>query len=1085
MKSFTIPLSLLGVVLVLAGGLAYLLNPEAGYGPIANLGLGLALIVVAGVLNPDLFRQYGRWLNAFWGGIMVLGIIVMVNFLTDRYPRRLDLTEGKLHSLSDLTRQTLKGLTRDVEALAFMEGGTDEKLEALLKEYRVHSSHFHYEFIDPDRDPERADRYGVKRYNTLVIASGDRQQKVTELQEKEITNALLKVIRDRQEKVYLTVGHGEAGLGREPQALGLLQERLKEIDYAVEDSLFLAREGEVPLDCSALLIVGPRTPFLANEVEAIRRYLERGGSLFAFLDPLYDSGLKDLLARWGVQVGDDFVIDTSGIGSLFGLDFTTPVSSFYGDHPIAQKHRGLMTFFRLARSVSLAPEIGTGLEGVELVRTSSQGWAETDLAVLQQKGSRTVRLDQGVDRPGPISLGVAVSGRLSEGGSAARLVVFGDSDFATNQFFDYQGNGDLVLNALSWLVEDEGLISIRPRQAGYNPIALTERQGEWIFWISVVLMPAAVALVGLGIVSRKGRWSLADLAAAGLGIALSLGVVGLVNFIGERYHYRLDMTEDKLFTLSQDTRKLLDSLVKNGQYVQVKTFLSEMEGMRLRDLLKEYKYRSKNFDYEILDPQKNALQVKQYGIREEGTSIVEGSMGGRVRTERTTEQTEEGLSNAIRRALKAQDQKIYFTSGHGEADLDQVDGEGFSILKGRLKEMNFEVVGGLQVGSGIPDDAAIVAVLSPKVPFTPAENEALRRYLRQGRAALFLLDPGRPTGLEGLLSEWGIELGQDFVVDLSGLGQLLGADVSVPVVIQYGDHPVTEKIARGTMTFFPLARSVAPAGFRRDRVEVESLVLTHRSSWGEKDLSPILGGGGGKVDFDPAVDVRGPLSLAVAARADADTAAGGRGKTRVIVFGDSDFASNQYFGQQANGELLVSAFSWLSEGEEKLNIPNREPRFNPINLIGNQGAVILWVSVFILPFAVALSGLVMVLRRGYAAYVDNLISWLIYTFLANAVFFFATGIIGLSEGKWLVGQGKVALAVVSAGAGYGLYRRARWVWEPALALALLSAVVGFWVIPGKSIQMFYVQLLYAAVFAIDAAVLLWIRKTFDRQRGEG
>ena len=1069
MKSYTTPLSLLGAALAIAGGLAYLLNPESGYAPLVNIGLGALLIVAAGLMNPDLFRQYGAWINAFWGGIMVLGIIVMVNFLADRYPQRLDMTEGKLHSLSDLTVQTLEGLGEDIRALAFMEKGTDEKLEALLKEYSVHGPHFSFEFIDPDRDRERTVEYGIRSYNTLVIESDAKQQKITELQEKEITNALLKVVREREEKIYASVGHGEVGLGKEPLGLGLLRERLKEFDYAVEDSLFLARTGEVPQDCAVLLIAGPRTPFFANEVEAIRKYLERGGALMALLDPLYQSGLEELFAEWGVQIRDDFVIDTSGIGSLFGLDFTTPVSVSYGDHPITEKHRGLMTFYQLVRSVQFDAGGRTDIEGVDLVTTSEQGWAETDLSVLEAKGKRTVKLDEGVDRPGPISLAVAVS---AKGEEAARLVIFGDSDFATNQFFDYQGNGDLALNALSWLAEDESLISIRPRQAGHNPIALTESQGDLIFWITVVILPAVVAFLGFLIVSRKGRWSVADLAAAGLGILLSLGIVGLVNFIGDRYHYRIDLTEDGLFTLTDDTRKLVEPLEEKGQYVAVKSFMSEMESFRFQDILKEYKYLSHNFDYEILDPQKNALQVKQYGIRERGTSIIEVSGEGLVRSERITEQTEEALSNAIRRALRARDQKIYFTGGHGEGKLDQVDGEGFSILKGRLKEMNIEVLDDLEVKKGIPEDATIVALLSPKERYAADEVEVIRQHLKKGRSALFFLDPGAVTGLEGLLDEYSIELGENFVVDLSGMGQFFGADVSVPIVIDYADHPVTEKIRQGTMSFFPLARSVSPADHRLLNPEIESLVRTDPKSWGERDMGPITGEGG-KVEFDPEVDLRGPISLAVAVKADADTSFGSEEKTRIVVFGDADFVSNQYFGQQANGDLLVGSVSWLNEDEEKLSIPPKQPRFNPINLIGNQGDSILWISVFILPFAVALSGLVMVLRRGYESYADGFTSWLMYTFLANAVFFIIMGIIGISEGDWLAGEGKLAVGLLCSGIGYGMYRRERWVWGPALGLAVISALLGFWAIPNETIQ-----LLYAAVFVVNAAILVWIRRAF-------
>ena len=311
MKPYAVPLSLLGAALMLAGGLAYVIADEPGAGILVNVIVGAALVIAVGALNPDLFRQYGRWLNAVWGAVMVLGIIVLVNYLAEKYPERLDLTAGKLHSLSDLTVATLSGLDDDVEALAFMEGGADEKLEALLKGYAVHSDRFTFQMIDLDNELDKAKGYDIRRYNTLVVeATGTgKRQSVTELNEKEITNALLKATRSRSEVIYFTSGHGEKSAGQGENDFGLLAARLGEIDYTVRDSLMLARAGEVPADCAVLVIGGPQTPFLAPEVEAVRRYLQGGGAVVAFLDPVHESGLDGVLSEWGVRVGDDFVIE--------------------------------------------------------------------------------------------------------------------------------------------------------------------------------------------------------------------------------------------------------------------------------------------------------------------------------------------------------------------------------------------------------------------------------------------------------------------------------------------------------------------------------------------------------------------------------------------------------------------------------------------------------------------------------------------------------------------------------------------------------------------------------------------------------
>ena len=108
MKDYAIPISLVGAALIIVGGLAYLISPDTGSTGLVNATVGLLLVVSAGFINANLFRQYGRWLNAFWGGIMVFGIVAMINFLSNRYAERLDLTEGQLHSLSDLTIETLQ-----------------------------------------------------------------------------------------------------------------------------------------------------------------------------------------------------------------------------------------------------------------------------------------------------------------------------------------------------------------------------------------------------------------------------------------------------------------------------------------------------------------------------------------------------------------------------------------------------------------------------------------------------------------------------------------------------------------------------------------------------------------------------------------------------------------------------------------------------------------------------------------------------------------------------------------------------------------------------------------------------------------
>ena len=162
-------MGLVGAALMVAGGLAYLLNAESGSIGLFNLALGALMVAAAGLLNPTLFRQYGRWLNAFWGGIMVFGIVAMVNFLGNRYPERFDLTEGRLHSLADLTVETLKALDRMFTPSPLWRGAKTPSSNCCWPSWRRTTLASATNSIDPDRDPSRTEDYGIRRYDTLVL----------------------------------------------------------------------------------------------------------------------------------------------------------------------------------------------------------------------------------------------------------------------------------------------------------------------------------------------------------------------------------------------------------------------------------------------------------------------------------------------------------------------------------------------------------------------------------------------------------------------------------------------------------------------------------------------------------------------------------------------------------------------------------------------------------------------------------------------------------------------------------------------------------------------------------------------------
>jgi len=162
-----------------------------------------------------------------------------------------------------------------------------------------------------------------------------------------------------------------------------------------------------------------------------------------------------------------------------------------------------MTFFPLARSVKTVENSNSQFSSSLLFKTSDSSWGETNLK------SGSAEFDEGKDIKGPVALG-AVSTKSVSGddssrkyGKEARVVVIGDSDFASNQYFNHQRNGDLFLNTISWLAEDEDLISIRPKSQENRAIQLTKAGASLLWWLAIIVMPASVLVSGIWVWTRR------------------------------------------------------------------------------------------------------------------------------------------------------------------------------------------------------------------------------------------------------------------------------------------------------------------------------------------------------------------------------------------------------------------------------------------------------------------------------------------------------------------------------------------------------------------------------------------------------
>jgi len=542
---------LLGPALIIAGIVAGFVS--SSWQPIP---LG---IVIGGVVIIGLWVLYTAYEQKFWTRrstqvssnaiaaiLSVLLILGLINFLGARYATRLDLTESQKFSLAPQTQEVLRNLPQPVKVWVF-DPTQNPRVKEFLENYqKAGNGKFSYEFVDPLTQPEKAKEYAINGLGEYQLESGSKRlliQKGTLAgfdpnqipTEAKLTNSLEEILSTRSPKVYFLQGNGERPIQEGQGGLFQAEKFLKDKIYTTE-VINLTESINVPQDADAVIVAGPQQALSAEEVKALTAYLDRGGSLMLMLDPNPNTGLDTLLKDWGITVDKRLAIDASGGGQIYGLGVTVPLAKRYGDHPITQSFGSSTSFYPLA-----SPLETTAVAGIEvkpLIWTSDESWAESDFR------STKLEFDPKSDRQGPLLLGVALTRKAgitteatptpqpspttspqvspsatptssptaptpsstnspssaspspsSTTAKESRMIVLGNSQFATNGWFEQQLNGDVFMNSVSWLSKPEQkILSISPKKATNRRITMTPIQE-----VSLILGWLAWPVIGLGI----------------------------------------------------------------------------------------------------------------------------------------------------------------------------------------------------------------------------------------------------------------------------------------------------------------------------------------------------------------------------------------------------------------------------------------------------------------------------------------------------------------------------------------------------------------------------------------------------------
>lgn len=444
--------------------------------------------------------------------ILAVAVVILVNLIGSASGVRIDTTREGLYSLTQISRDILERLEEPVEITHFYIAADPRfrpTLE-LLREYERRSPLITARTYDINTHPSVARSMGVTFQGTTIIRMGDRVQEVSGGDEVSVTNGIYRMLNTQGRTIYFTAGHGEydifsmvsedhlEGEGdedrpiflHEARGLAKLRERLELMGHTAEQ-VFLQTGQSVPAAADLVVIVSPSEPFPEESLRAIRTYLDQGGRLFVMLDAFRDGGLGEVLKDFGIIPQNDLVVD---FGNHFWNDATAPATGRYTRHAITE--RLPLTFFPGVQSLRVADDLPDHITVTTLFSSTSRSMSVSSMEQLNQL--------RNLDLP-VRSYDLMMISEMGRGADRTKIAVIGDGDVAANEYLSILGNERLVVNTINWLMGADDRLDLPAATYELPMVNLTNRQMQFTFLISTVLMPGLFILAGIGVwwVRRK------------------------------------------------------------------------------------------------------------------------------------------------------------------------------------------------------------------------------------------------------------------------------------------------------------------------------------------------------------------------------------------------------------------------------------------------------------------------------------------------------------------------------------------------------------------------------------------------------
>jgi len=521
---------------------------------------------------------------------------------------------------------------------------------------------------------------------------------------------------------------------------------------------------------------------------------------------------------------------------------------------------------------------------------------------------------------------------------------------------------------------------------------------------------AVVAAIASG--SYSGFWQQRSTLAgtnAAVSVLSVIVILALVNFLGTRYSWRTDLTEGQLLSLSPASQTVVENLEQPTELLLFSQFPDPNE----QQLLEDYRRYNGDFTYRYVDPVSDPQLAQQFEVQT-GSEVFLQAGEKTISVPRPAPQvaiTERTLTNKLAQLSQEESAVVYFLQGHGEYDVTGAQ-PGYFEAATRLQEQNYTVAPlNLAETNAVPPDADVLIVSGARQTLFDSEITAIQSYLDAGGSAFILIDPQVETGLERLLSPWGVVPEEAIVIDTSGGGQLVGLGPAAPLVTEYGSHPITESFGNGR-SFYPVTRPLRITEV--SGVQETPLLFTPQNS----QAQPITEGE--ELTVDQNQEPQGPFVIGAAFTRPAETVAASEedanttveptdsaaeaeatgtedaateeaiaeedleledlpadssaddenssadqpDESRLVVIGNSSFATDGLFSQQLNGDVFLNSVNWLSKIDNAtLSIQPKEITNRRFEMTVQQQIFLTLLALVVFPLAGLIGAGVLWARR--------------------------------------------------------------------------------------------------------------------------